>query len=249
MKKCAGMVALVLLLTVTLSAADNALTAQEKAQGWRLLFDGKSLNGWDAAQPQSGRGRGAAAPGGGGGAARGAAPPAQPGAMAQVGSNPRACATPEGKAEVPAGSSHWEVVNGAVSPCGDPAGYLTSTESFKDFVLSVEFLCAEDTNSGVFVRSPNGSGGYEVQIWKVQPAGYNTGGIVNTGKPAGEFNFKPNEWNRYEITADGDHLVLVLNGQTTLDVHDKQFAEGRIRFQYQKFPIDFRNIKIRPITH
>jgi len=247
MKKLAGIMALVFILSATLCAADNALTAQEKAQGWKLLFDGKTLTGWSAAAPPArGRGRGAAAAGGA--AARGAAP-AQPGAMAQVGSDPRACSTPEGKAEVPPGSSHWEVINGAISPCGDPTGYLTSEESFKDFVLSIEFRCAEDTNSGVFVRSPGGNGGYEVQIWKVQPAGYNTGSIVNTGKTGRQYDFKPNQWNRYEITADGDHLLVVLNGQTTLDVHDKRFAEGRIRFQYQKFPIDFRNIKIRPITH
>ncbi len=29
-------------------AADNALTAEEKAAGWKLLFDGKSLAGWRA---------------------------------------------------------------------------------------------------------------------------------------------------------------------------------------------------------
>lgn len=247
MHKLGMMIGLTLTSALTLCAADNALTPQERAQGWRLLFDGKTLNGWTSATAQTGRGGGqgrGAAPGRqAGGAARGAAP-AQPGAMAQVGSNPRACSTPQGQAAVPAGSSHWEVVNGAISPCGDPTGYLASEESFTDFVLSIEFRCAEDTNSGVFVRN-----GYEVQIWKVQPAGYHTGGIVNTGKPAGVFNFNPGQWNKYEITADGDHLVVVLNGKTTLDVHDKQFAEGRLRLQYQKFPIEFRNVKLRPITH
>src|SRR5450759_999980 len=29
------------------SAADNQLTAQEKAAGWRLLFDGKTYAGWE----------------------------------------------------------------------------------------------------------------------------------------------------------------------------------------------------------
>lgn len=36
----------VLAFAPALSAADNQLTAKEKADGWQLLFDGKSLQGW-----------------------------------------------------------------------------------------------------------------------------------------------------------------------------------------------------------
>jgi hypothetical protein len=201
----------------------NTLSAQEKSQGWQLLFDGKTLKGWHPSTP---------APGGG----RAAAPqPPQPGALAQVGSHPKPCAS----------ASHWEAVAGAIAPCGEPPGYLVSDQSFKDFVLSIEFKCGDDTNSGVFVRSPKEAGGYEVQIWKQQPAGYNTGAIVGTAKTARDFRFRPDQWNRFQITADGDHLVVVLNGETALDVHDAKFAEGNVRLQYQQFPIEFRNIKVR----
>jgi hypothetical protein len=34
------------LVSVAAFAADNELTAKEKAAGWQLLFDGKTLNGW-----------------------------------------------------------------------------------------------------------------------------------------------------------------------------------------------------------
>jgi hypothetical protein len=217
----------------------NVLSAQEKSQGWQLLFDGKTLKGWHSSAPPQGRGQRNAAP------AQPAAPP-QPGAAAQVGSNPKACATAQGNTSAPPGGSHWEVVDGLLTPCGDPTGYLTSDQSYKNFVLSIEFKCAEDTNSGVFVRSPKESDGYEVQIWKQQPAGYNTGAIVGTAKTAREYKFKADQWNRYQITADGDHIVVVLNGETTLDIHDAKFSEGNIRLQYQKFPMAFRNIKIRP---
>ncbi len=33
-------------VTLTANAADNELTSAEKASGWKLLFDGKTLNGW-----------------------------------------------------------------------------------------------------------------------------------------------------------------------------------------------------------
>ena len=131
--------------------------------------------------------------------------------------------------------------------CGEPTGYLTSDRSYKNFVLSIEFKCAEEANSGVFVRSPQGTGGYEVQIWRQQPAGYNTGAIVGTAQTARTHTFKADQWNRYQITAEGDHLVVELNGETTLDVHDGRFTEGHIRLQYQQFPIAFRNIKMRSL--
>ena len=213
----------------------NTLTAQEKAEGWQLLFDGKTLKGWHSAPPPPARGRGGAAQG------RAGAPPAppQPGQLAQVGSSPKPCVGgPASSAfPVPPGGSHWEVVDGLLTACGEPTGYLNSDQSFKNFVLSIEFRCSEETNSGVYVRSPQETGGYEVQIWKQQPAGYNTGGIVGTGKTARDFAIKPDQWNHFQITADGDHLVVVLNGETTLDIRDAKFPEGHIRLQYQQFPI------------
>jgi hypothetical protein len=211
----------------------NTLSAPELAQGWQLLFDGKTLAGWHVSAPAQGGGR------------TGPAPPPQPG---QVGT-PKPCVASraEPAAAVPSGGSHWEVVDGMLTPCGEPTGYLTSDKSYKNFVLSIEFKCDADTNSGVFVRSPQESGGYEVQIWRQQPAGYNTGAIVGTAKTARDYAFKANEWNRFQITADGDHLVVELNGETTLDIHDARFSEGHLRLQYQQFAIAFRNLKIRSL--
>ena len=224
------------LVSGTLAAqAINTLTAQEKAQGWQLLFDGKSLKGWHSSVPAP---RGARA---------GGAPAAQTAPNPGVSTAPKPCAPAQAAEQTPPGASHWQVIDGALTACGEPTGYLTSDQSYRNFVLSLEFRCPEDTNSGVFVRSPKETGGYEVQIWKSQPAGYNTGGIVGTAKAARDYAFKPNEWNQMQITADGDHLVVVLNGETTLDVRDAKFPDGNIRLQYQQFPIAFRNIKLRPL--
>ena len=242
-KICASLTLIPLLVwSISLSAQTmNALTAQEKGQGWQLLFDGKTLDGWHSQAPPQPRA------GGAGGQGRAGTPPAaQPGALPQVGSAPKPCVTKQ-SASAPAGSSHWEAVDGLLTACGEPVGYLNSDQSYKNFVLSLEFRTAEEANSGVFVRSPKETGGYEVQIWKQQPAGYNTGAIVGTAKTARDYTFKPDQWNQLQITADGDHLVVVLNGETTLDIRDAKFPEGHIRLQYQQFPIAFRNIKIRAL--
>jgi hypothetical protein len=214
----------------------NVLTAREKTEGWQLLFDGNTLKGWHSQVPAQGRGP------------AGAAQPAQPPIPGQFGS-PRPCVGARGDAAamVKPGASHWEVVDGLLTACGEPTGYLTSDRSYKNFVLSIEFKTGVDTNSGVFVRSPQEDDGYEVQIWRRQPVGYNTGAIVGTAKTAREHTFKADQWNHYQITADGDHIVVVLNGETTLDIRDTKFSEGHVRLQYQQFPIAFRNIKIRPL--
>lgn len=216
-------VALLMCQPPVFAQAVNVLSAEERANGWQLLFDGKTLTGWHVSPAPPATGRGA---------------PAAPPIPGQIGT-PRPCVT--------AANAHWELVDGSLTPCGEPTGYLTSDRSFRNFELTLEFKCGADTNSGVFVRSPQENGGYEVQIWRQQPAGYNTGAIVGVAKTPREHAFKADEWNRYRITADGDHIIVELNGEKTLDIHDTKFAEGNLRLQYQQFPIAFRNIKLRAL--
>jgi hypothetical protein len=57
MKAMLGLAAVLVLASGAAMAAPNTLTAAEKAAGWRLLFDGKSLAGWrgfKSAEPDKG---------------------------------------------------------------------------------------------------------------------------------------------------------------------------------------------------
>ena len=51
----------------------------------------------------------------------------------------------------------------------------------------------------------------------------------------------------YLISAEGDHITVLLNGEKTLDIHDSKFVAGPIRLQYWDYPISFRNLKIREL--
>ena len=142
----------------------------------------------------------------------------------------------------------WQVKDGALFCAATKPSWLGTTESFSNYSLELEFRGAEKVNSGVFLRSQKEGQphitGYELQIWDYQPAGYNTGSLVGTAK-AEPVKILPDQWNRYRITADGDHFIIVLNGKTLLDTHDSKHAAGVIGFQCQpKNPIEFRNIKL-----
>jgi len=82
--------------------------------------------------------------------------------------------------------------------------------------------------------------------WDAQPAGYNTGSLVGSVK-ASPTSIIPDEWNQFEITAEGDRFVVLLNGNKVLDARDSAHASGVVGFQCQRDQrIEFRNIKLLP---
>lgn len=195
---------LTMLYAAALGQDANLLTAQEKKEGWQLLFDGKSLTGWQG----------------------------------------RPTFAPESAGD-------WTVAGGAIVCGGTKPSWLSSDASFGDYELKVQFRGPAAVNSGVFLRSrkegqPHVTG-YELQIWDYQPQGYLTGSLVGSVK-AGPVKIKGGEWNQFEVSARGDHFVVVLNGQKVLDARDSKHASGVIGFQCQlEQRIEFRGVKIRPL--
>ena len=149
------------------------------------------------------------------------------------------------------GSPSWKVKDGALYCDGSAPSWLGTNDTFSDYVLSLEFRGPARVNSGVFLRSqkegqPHRTG-FELQIWDYQPAGFNTGSLVGSAK-AEPTRILPDAWNKYEVTAQGDHFVVVLNGKKLLDVHDAKHTSGVIGLQCQKDNvIEFRNLSLREL--
>jgi hypothetical protein len=155
------------------------------------------------------------------------------------------------------GDADWKVDDGAaVATKG--TGYLVSKQPYGDFQLRAEFWANDETNSGIFIRcsDPEKIGGdtcYEVNIFDKRPdPSYGTGAIVNVAK-VDPMPKAAGKWNTYEITAQGPHLVVVLNGVKTADVQDSKLARGAIALQEgtgankKEGVIKFRKVEIKPL--
>jgi len=147
------------------------------------------------------------------------------------------------------GDANWQLTDGAVA-ADSGTGFLLTKASYADFDLELEFWVSPDANSGVFIRCENptqigAATCYEVNIFDQRPdPTYRTGAIVDVAAPKVMLE-TGDRWNSYEISAHGRHLVVKLNGQTTVDTNDDKLAAGPFALQYGAGRVMFRNVRIR----
>ena len=153
------------------------------------------------------------------------------------------------------GKADWAMKDGAVTADkldGKDLAYLVTKDSYKDFQIKAEFWVSDDANSGIFIRCEQpttitGKTCYEVNIFDQRPdPSYGTGAIVDVGK-VDPMPKAAGKWNTYEITAQGPHFIVVLNGQKTVDAQDSKHAAGHIALQYGSGVVKFRKVQIKPL--
>ena len=153
------------------------------------------------------------------------------------------------------GEANWTATDGAIQATqgGKTAAYLVSKNSYRDFMMRVEFWASDDANSGVFMRCQDpgkitDENCYEANIFdqRSDPT-YGTGAIVKVAPVAAPMPKAGGKWNTYEITMRGTRLVVVLNGQKTVDFQDSKLASGPFALQWGRGTIKFRKIEIKPI--
>jgi hypothetical protein len=164
----------------------------------------------------------------------------------------------------------WEVIDGAIAGDQDPpgaGGFLTSTGTFKDYVLRLEANIDYPVDSGVFLRvgptgkshqltldnRPEGTIGSVYLPW--------TQSMVYEN-PDGAEHFKSGEWNELEIRIEGEpaRIQFRINGHLVTDFqHTEETtqgvpAEGTIALQIhpggdwvEGNKARFRNIRIKTL--
>jgi len=149
------------------------------------------------------------------------------------------------------GEANWRVDDGAIVADKGKGGHLVTKNSYKNHQIYAEFWVDEPANSGIFVRcNPKTIGAktcYEVNIFDTRPdPSYGTGSIVYIAE-ANPVLKAAGKWNTYEITADGRHLVVALNGQKTVDVRNGLWDEGHFTLQYGAGVVKFRKVAVKPL--
>ena len=176
----------------------------------------------------------------------------------------------------------WAVEDGVLALKGR-GGDIWTTDVYGDFVLDLEFKISKGGNSGVAVRispDPDASkkigkrwhtdGALEIQILDShgqKPDMHNCGSMYDLIAPTKNMAKPAGQWHRYTVTAKGNKVAVVLNGEQVIDmdlndwptVHKnpdgsrnkynkpmKDFPRsGHILLQDHGNPVWFRNIYIK----
>jgi len=160
---------------------------------------------------------------------------------------------------------------------GQPYGYLATKESFKNFKLALEWRWSEGvqpTNSGIFlkiteqpplpaflpksveVQLAHGNAG---DLWAFYGRTINepASRLRNAENPAlGKFmgtqkmlaaEKEPGQWNVMEILCVENLIVVTVNGKIVNWTTGAEAIEGRVGFQSEGGPIEFRNAVLTPL--
>lgn len=156
------------------------------------------------------------------------------------------------------GDANWRIENGNAT-ADKGTGFLLTKKDYKDFQIRAEFYAESDTNSGVFLRCSNrkditSNNCYEVNIWDTRPKQEHATGAIVDVAAVNPVPKAGGRWNTYEITAKGDHLVVVMNGKKTAEARDAKHASGPIGLQRAPgvnkdapTPIKWRRVEIKPL--
>jgi len=153
-------------------------------------------------------------------------------------------------------------------------GNLYTANEYSDFIFRFEFKLTPGANNGIGIRTPlKGDAAYEgmeIQVLdntadqykNLKPYQYH-GSIYGVVPAKREFLKPVGEWNKEEITAQGNHIKVVLNGTTIVDADISDAikngtmdggkhpglknTKGHIGFLGHGSKLEFRNLKIKEL--
>lgn len=160
------------------------------------------------------------------------------------------------------GGATWKVENGMLVGTQGPdnaPGDLFTTDTFRDFELTVTYRIVWPANSGVWFRYQNPGKAYQADILEYpKPVAY-SGTIYCPGKLFLSINkdqdlVNRDGWNTLTIRAENDRLRVWLNGIPVAEARDQTCDTGKIGFQihagkeFAPMKIIVRRVHLQPLS-
>ncbi len=154
--------------------------------------------------------------------------------------------------------------DGVIAAAGTPVGYITTTASYENYRLHVEWRWSgKPGNGGVLVHI---SSGPKDRAWplclQIQTKHQNAGDLLPMAGAAFAEPLAPgqktpqrphvapdsenpvNEWNTCDVTCRGDRLEVSINGVLQNKVTHVTPHSGRIGFQFEGTPFELRHVSV-----
>ncbi len=129
----------------------------------------------------------------------------------------------------------WTVKDGTIVGDGEKGNLFWMAREFENFDWKTDVKISDGGNSGMFFRKGFGPGtpkGYEAQVNSTHRDPKKSGGLYNF-KDIYEQLVPPDTWFTQEVIAQGNHIIIKVNGKVTVDYIDEKntFTKGYFALQ------------------
>jgi hypothetical protein len=147
----------------------------------------------------------------------------------------------------------WKVVDDAIVGDGPVSHLFWMKQECENCEFFAEAKLNHSGNSGMYFRAAFGPGfpkGYEAQVENTSPDPQKTGSLYGIARVTEQL-VQDDTWWTEHIIAQGNHIIIKVNGKTVVDTVDERsrYTKGYLALQQhnQGSVVQYRNLMMRPL--
>ena len=147
----------------------------------------------------------------------------------------------------------WTFQDGVLHGEGGVSHIFSPRGDYENFSYRAEIKISDKGNSGQYFRTEFGNGfpnGYEAQVNSTHTDPVRTGSLYGFVKEL-DMLVPPDTWFTQEVTAVGNHIVIKVNGKTTVDYVDEKNTHTKGHFAFQQHNLGsevwIRNVQVKEL--
>jgi hypothetical protein len=145
----------------------------------------------------------------------------------------------------------WKVVDGAITGDGERSHLFWMVRECENCEFRAEVKLNHGGNSGMYIRAAFGPGfpkGYEAQVENTSPDPQRTGSLYGIVKVTEQL-IPDDTWWTQDVIAQGNHIIIKVNGKTVVDTTNDRYTKGYLALQQHNkgSVVQYRKLMMRPL--